>query len=366
MKKILALLLALSVLLALTACGGTQEGTPAGESTSSIPTTTPSTPPTTSNPPATDPTGTTPPVTEPPVTEPPTTPPTTPPATQPTTPPVTEPPHSHSYTSRITKEATCAEKGVKTYTCTCGDSYTEDIETIPHTYTSAVIKDATCAAKGVTTYTCTCGDSYTEDIATKPHDIQNPDQIVEGTNTTPGEKKGICVNCNQYATQLTYDEMFMYYAYIADDLGEFSSPAELSPILVCRVFTPVLLNLSYGEYNSGEYAVKITDLNEVTSKYLGTTYDYTELEGYDAETASVRLNTYFFERECKLLNIDTEDHIHFRIEVERTEYCWYVYDDGGSTHYTAVHKYTFNVELIEGEYRITEVSAKTRVHTYDD
>ena len=35
--------------------------------------------------------------------------------------------HTHSYTAEITKEPTCTEKGVKTFTCSCGDSYTEDI-----------------------------------------------------------------------------------------------------------------------------------------------------------------------------------------------------------------------------------------------
>ena len=34
-------------------------------------------------------------------------------------------PHSHSYSSTVTKDATCTETGVKTYTCTCGDSYTK-------------------------------------------------------------------------------------------------------------------------------------------------------------------------------------------------------------------------------------------------
>ncbi len=39
----------------------------------------------------------------------------------------TIPEHTHHYTSSVTKEATCAEEGVKTYTCSCGDSYTESI-----------------------------------------------------------------------------------------------------------------------------------------------------------------------------------------------------------------------------------------------
>lgn len=37
------------------------------------------------------------------------------------------PSHKHSYTSKVTKAATCVTAGVKTYTCSCGDSYTESI-----------------------------------------------------------------------------------------------------------------------------------------------------------------------------------------------------------------------------------------------
>ena len=42
-------------------------------------------------------------------------------------------PHTHSYTSTVTKQPTCTETGVKTYTCSCGDSYTEAIELSDHT-----------------------------------------------------------------------------------------------------------------------------------------------------------------------------------------------------------------------------------------
>ena len=39
----------------------------------------------------------------------------------------TEPPHTHSYTAKVTTDATCTADGVKTFTCTCGDTYTESI-----------------------------------------------------------------------------------------------------------------------------------------------------------------------------------------------------------------------------------------------
>ena len=80
--------------------------------------------------------------------------------------------HTHSYTSKITKSPTCTATGVKTYTCPCGDSYTETIAKTAHSYTSKTItstylksgatcispavyyyKCASCSAKGTTTYT---------------------------------------------------------------------------------------------------------------------------------------------------------------------------------------------------------------------
>ncbi len=36
-------------------------------------------------------------------------------------------PHTHSYTSAVTKAATCNATGIRTFTCSCGDSYTEEI-----------------------------------------------------------------------------------------------------------------------------------------------------------------------------------------------------------------------------------------------
>ena len=43
--------------------------------------------------------------------------------------------HSHSYdTGVVTIDPTCTEKGEKTYTCACGDSYTEEMPTIDHSY----------------------------------------------------------------------------------------------------------------------------------------------------------------------------------------------------------------------------------------
>ena len=41
--------------------------------------------------------------------------------------------HTNSYTSTVTQKATCLKNGTKTFTCACGDTYTEAIPTVGHT-----------------------------------------------------------------------------------------------------------------------------------------------------------------------------------------------------------------------------------------
>ena len=82
--------------------------------------------------------------------------------------------HTHSYTKQITAEATCTEKGVITYTCSCNDTYTEEIPaTGEHTWDDGkVTTEPTCTEKGVKTFTCTVCETttYTEDVEALTHD----------------------------------------------------------------------------------------------------------------------------------------------------------------------------------------------------
>lgn len=45
------------------------------------------------------------------------------------------PVHTHSYNGTVTQQPTCGSNGVKTYTCSCGDSYTESISGGEHNWT---------------------------------------------------------------------------------------------------------------------------------------------------------------------------------------------------------------------------------------
>ena len=77
----------------------------------------------------------------------------------------------HEYEETVTKEPTCTENGEKTYTCkNCSDTYMEEINATGHEYESKVTKEATCKEDGEITYTCTkYGDTYTETVAATGH-----------------------------------------------------------------------------------------------------------------------------------------------------------------------------------------------------
>ncbi len=102
--------------------------------------------------------------------------------------------HEHSYTAEITKEPTCAAEGVLTYTCRCGDSYTEAIPKVDHSFdTGTTTTMPNCTDDGVKTYTCTvCGETKTETIAALGHVWKAWEVVREATETEDGLKTRTC------------------------------------------------------------------------------------------------------------------------------------------------------------------------------
>ncbi len=77
--------------------------------------------------------------------------------------------------------------------------YNDILDECDHTWNSGVVtKNPTCTDKGVKTYTCTkCGETKTEDIAAKGH-VPVTDNRVEPTTTSVGWTEGShCSVCNQ-------------------------------------------------------------------------------------------------------------------------------------------------------------------------
>ena len=146
--------------------------------------------------------------------------------------------HAHSYTATVTKQPTCTAEVVKTFRCSCGDSYTEAISAAGHVfgayvynndateaadgtetaacticgakdtrtaagtkiahvhnYTAAVTKAATCAEEGVKTYTCSCGSSYTEAVPVVAHSFGDYIYNDDATTEKDGTKTATCSVC---------------------------------------------------------------------------------------------------------------------------------------------------------------------------
>ncbi len=151
------------------------------------------------------------------------------------------PASGHNHTSTVTTKATCTTAGVKTFTCGCGDTYTEsipatghklklvsqantctsagfeyyicdncgnmigDTEYLPklgHNYKESVLIAATCTTIGEMLYDCSrCEVSYTEEIPATGHSFGEWVQTKAPTCTATGTERIDCKNCDEYETR---------------------------------------------------------------------------------------------------------------------------------------------------------------------
>lgn len=111
--------------------------------------------------------------------------------------------HTHNYSPATTKAATCTEDGIKTYSCSCGDKYTESISKLGHSYTSKVTS-ATCTTGGYTTHTCSrCKNTYKDTpVAALGHSWDSGEITTTPTCSQTGVKTFTCGNCKEIKTEI--------------------------------------------------------------------------------------------------------------------------------------------------------------------
>lgn len=168
------------------------------------------------------------------------------PDTDPTVSAVFDKTHVHIYHDKVTKPATCTEDGIITYSCDCGDSYTEVIPALGHDFSDkwtidleptctepgikshhckrcdetkdetvipalghswdegVVTKEATLDEDGEITYTCTvCGETKTEIIPAKHHYFDEPEcKWEKNGNTYTAKFNFTCKDCGEI---ISYD-----------------------------------------------------------------------------------------------------------------------------------------------------------------
>ena len=198
----------------------------------------------------------------------------------------------HSYSSEVTKEPTCTEKGIETYTCACGNSYTKEIAANGHTltqvgakaptcteaghkayeyctecdyttyeeiaanghsYTSKVTKAPTCTEKGIKTYTCSCGKSYTEEIAANGH-----------TLTQVGAKAPTCTEAGYKAYEYCSECDYTTYEAVAATGHSYTSAVTKAP--TCTEKGVKTFTCSCGDTYTEEIAANGHTLTQVGAK----------------------------------------------------------------------------------------------------
>lgn len=112
--------------------------------------------------------------------------------------------HTHTYTSTVTKEATCWREGEKTYTCTCGESYTEAIAKLDHEYRPwETKKNPTCTAPGLEwSYCLLCDNDFEREIPATGHTII--DYTRRATPDSDGAYVTACDVCNEVFKSISF------------------------------------------------------------------------------------------------------------------------------------------------------------------
>lgn len=159
--------------------------------------------------------------------------------------------HKHSYTSKVTTEPTCTKTGVKTFTCLCGDKYTESIPVIDHSYNKTTItKNPTCVETGIKTFSCVCGKFYTKTLPVVEHKAGNWTVTVEPTLEAEGKKVKKCTVCKDI---------------LEEDVVPKLSPADFISVSVDNVAmnykSTMALNAKFGKLDGVDYTVKYESSN---------------------------------------------------------------------------------------------------------
>lgn len=174
-----------------------------------------------------------------------------------------------------------------------------------HTYTSAQTKAPKCDAEGEMTYTCGCGETYTEAIATIEHTWSEWSVTVQPTFTAVGESSRTCEVCEHTETnevaKITLEEELKRLAGKTYTLPAFQSADELN---AWTLFDWVRMQAGYvsSDWNDKTYQVtnvySLDAFHSVTQQYFGQTYDFVAFANeredftYDAEKKQLIWVTY--------------------------------------------------------------------------
>lgn len=111
--------------------------------------------------------------------------------------------HRHTYTYEISEEASCTEKGEKTYTCTvCGSTFETSIPATNHPSRKTVRTEGTCANPGKIEVICNiCDAVISSETLSYDHDWSSWSTTTAPTATAEGVRTRTCRKCGEQQTK---------------------------------------------------------------------------------------------------------------------------------------------------------------------
>ena len=170
--------------------------------------------------------------------------------------------HTHSYTASVTKAATCTTTGVKTFTCSCGTSYTEVIPTTQHNYSNG---------------TCTmCGASQGGTGPTVPDTpaCTHSNTVVRGATKADCSKDGYtgdvyCADCDKLITsgsKINKTNTHEWSEWTMDKNEEFKKTCHVCDAEIVLTLDNLLATLD----NEAEKMLIFLALGAVDSTFVGS------------------------------------------------------------------------------------------------
>lgn len=167
--------------------------------------------------------------------------------------------HTHKYNSSVTKEANCTEDGVMTFSCVCGDTYTESISA------THIWNEANCA----TAKTCSrCGQIDGDALG---HNMEN----------------GVCSRCGFKVTVVLYEDSSVKITFKkAEKYSYGNDRAELYFYVENKTDETLLIQADAVSLNGYSFCNLVMSDN-VTAHSIGTV----NLSVQDFDFDLVKLNT---------------------------------------------------------------------------
>lgn len=125
---------------------------------------------------------------------------------------------------------------------------------------------------------CACGEAACGDT----HSWGDWTILEKGTNYTPAITEHTCSKCGEKESMESFDQMFRYYAELLKWIPFFTEAERLQQnldsVITAAFFGEIPVVTEVDENNACTHTIKVSDLDDFTTKVFGCTYDYTGVE----------------------------------------------------------------------------------------